>query len=64
VTSFTHGGDATGNILAAPCDGCTDIVSEDAKGRVRRRLAAIMIAGYSPLLPREEADSFAGLKAV
>jgi len=39
-------------------------VSEDAKGRVKRRLAAIMIAGYSPLLPREEADNFAGLKAV
>jgi adenylate cyclase len=39
-------------------------VSEDSRGRVRRRLAAILVAGYSRLLPGEEADSFAGLRAV
>jgi adenylate cyclase len=36
-------------------------VSEDGRGRVRRRLAAILVAGYSRLLPGEEADRFAGL---
>jgi adenylate cyclase len=36
-------------------------VSEDATGRVKRRLAAILFAGYSRLLPGDEADSFAGL---
>jgi adenylate cyclase len=39
-------------------------VSEDSRGRVRRRLAAILVAGYSRLLPGDEADSFAGLRAV
>jgi adenylate cyclase len=36
-------------------------VSDDPKGRVRRRLAAILVAGYSRLLPGDEADRFAGL---
>jgi adenylate cyclase len=39
-------------------------VSEDARERVRRRLAAILVAGYAPLFPGEEADSFAGLTAL
>jgi adenylate cyclase len=39
-------------------------VSDDARGRIRRRLAAILVAGYSRLFPGDEADSFAGLKAV
>jgi adenylate cyclase len=38
-------------------------VSEDARGRVRRRLAAILVAGLSPLFPGEEKDHFAGLRA-
>jgi adenylate cyclase len=38
-------------------------VSEDARGRVRRRLAAILVAGYSRLFPGDEKDSFAGLRA-
>jgi adenylate cyclase len=36
-------------------------VSEDATGRVKRRLAAIMFAGYPRLAPGDEASSFAGL---
>jgi adenylate cyclase len=39
-------------------------VSEDARGRVRRRLAAILVAGYSRLLPGEEADRFTGSRMV
>ena len=39
-------------------------MSEDSRGRVRRRLAAILVAGYSRLFPGDEADSFAGLRAV
>jgi adenylate cyclase len=39
-------------------------VSEDTKGRVRRRLAAILVAGYSPLFPGQEAESFAGLRTL
>jgi adenylate cyclase len=41
----------------------TTIVSEDTRGRVRRRLAAILVAGYSRLFPGDEADRFAGLRA-
>jgi adenylate cyclase len=37
-------------------------VSEDARARVRRRLAAILVAGYSRLSPGEERDNFAGLR--
>jgi adenylate cyclase len=33
-------------------------VSEHAKGHARRRLAAILFAGYSRLLPGDEAESF------
>ena len=33
-------------------------MSEDATGHVRRRLAAILFAGYSRLFPGDEADSF------
>jgi len=36
-------------------------VSEDTKGHVRRRLAAILFAGYSRFVPGDEAGSFAGL---
>ena len=36
-------------------------MSEDATARVKRRLAAILFAGYSRLLPGDEAGSFAGL---
>jgi len=39
-------------------------VSEDAKGRVRRRLAAILVAGYSRLFPGDEAESFAELTSL
>jgi len=39
-------------------------VSEDTRGRVRRRLAAILVAGYSPLFPGEEAEDFAGLRTL
>jgi adenylate cyclase len=38
-------------------------VSEDARGRVRRRLAAILVAGLSRLFPGEEKDNFTGLRA-
>jgi adenylate cyclase len=38
-------------------------VSEDARGRVRRRLAAILVAGLSRLFPGEEKDHFTGLRA-
>ena len=39
-------------------------MSEEARERTRRRLAAILVAGYSRLFPGEEADRFAGLTAV
>jgi adenylate cyclase len=39
-------------------------VSEEARERVRRRLAAILVAGYNRLLPGEEADRFTGLRMV
>jgi TolB-like protein/Flp pilus assembly protein TadD len=38
-------------------------VSEEARERVRRRLAAVLVAGYSPLFPGDEADGLAGLRA-
>ena len=38
-------------------------MSDDPKGRVRRRLAAILVAGYGLSSPGDEAESFAGLKA-
>jgi adenylate cyclase len=38
-------------------------VSEEARGRVRRRLAAILVAGLSRLFPGEEKENFAGLRA-
>ena len=34
---------------------------EEAQGHVRRRLAAILFAGYSRLLPGDEADNFASV---
>jgi adenylate cyclase len=37
------------------------IVSEDATGGVRRRLAAILFAGYKRLQPGDEASTFTGL---
>ena len=51
------------SIVAASCDGCTAVVSEDTRGRVKRRLAAILVAGYSRLFPGDEKDSFSGLRA-
>jgi adenylate cyclase len=38
-------------------------VSEEARGRTRRRLAAILVAGLSRLFPGDEKDSFVGLRA-
>jgi len=39
------------------------VVSEQTRARARRRLAAILVAGYSRLLPGDEADRFAGLSS-
>lgn len=39
-------------------------MSEDQKERVRRRLAAILVAGYSRLFPGDEADNLASLTAL
>jgi adenylate cyclase len=39
-------------------------VSDETRGRVRRHLAAILVAGYSLLFPGDEADGFVGLKEV
>jgi adenylate cyclase len=39
-------------------------VSEHARGRARRRLAAILVASYRRLFPGEEAERYAGLAAV
>jgi adenylate cyclase len=39
-------------------------VSEEVRERVQRRLAAILVAGYSRLAPGEEVDRFAELRAV
>ena len=39
-------------------------MSEDARGRVRRRLAAILFAGYSRILPGDEADNFASVTSL
>src|SRR6266849_8421687 len=38
-------------------------MSEDARARVRRRLAAILVAGYGRLFPGDEKESFAELRA-
>jgi hypothetical protein len=38
-------------------------VSEDTRGRVRRRLAAILVAGLSRLFPGDEKERFTGLRA-
>jgi hypothetical protein len=38
------------------------IVSEEASERVRRRFAAILVAGYSRLFPGDEKESFAELR--
>jgi adenylate cyclase len=38
-------------------------LSEEARARVRRRLAAVLVAGYSPLCPGDEAGGLAGLRA-
>ena len=38
-------------------------MSEEARGRGRRRLAAILFAGLSRLFPGDEKDSFARLRA-
>jgi adenylate cyclase len=39
------------------------VVSEDPRGRERRRFAAILVAGYSRLSPGEEKSNFAELRA-
>ena len=38
-------------------------VSGGAKGRARRRLAAVLVAGLRPLFPGDETRSFAGLRS-
>jgi class 3 adenylate cyclase len=38
-------------------------VSEEAKGRVRRGLAAVLVAGLSPLFPGDERGSFTRLRS-
>src|SRR5215472_9906378 len=40
---------------------CTAVMSDDGRGHARRRLAAILFAGYSRLLPGDEADNFASM---
>src|SRR5215469_15313919 len=40
------------------------VVSAEVRERVQRRLAAILVAGYSRVTPGEEADRFAELRAV
>src|SRR6516165_6595347 len=40
-------------------DRCTAVMSDDGRGHARRRLAAILFAGYSRLFPGDEAESFA-----
>ncbi len=40
----------------------TAIVSEEATARVRRRFAAILVAGYNRLLPGDEKENFAELR--
>jgi adenylate cyclase len=42
-------------------DRCAAVVSEGAKRQVRRRLAAILFAGYSRLPSGDEADNFASV---
>jgi len=39
-------------------------VSDDGREHVRRRFAAILVAGYSRLFPADEADSLVALKAL
>ena len=39
-------------------------VSRDARGHSRRRLAAVVFAGYGRLVPGDEADSFAGASLI
>ena len=39
------------------------VVSEEAKGRIRRRLAAILVTGLSPLFPGDEKGSLARLRS-
>ncbi len=38
-------------------------VSQEPRARVRRRLAAVLVAGYARLFPGDEADGVAGLRA-
>jgi len=52
------------SIFAASLIGCTAVVSEDAKEHARRRLAAVLVAGYSPLFPGDETEGLAGLTAL
>ena len=55
-------------MVAASFDRCTAIVSataivsEEATARVRRRFAAILVAGYNRLLPGDEKENFAELR--
>ena len=51
----------TSRVFLPPLDGREATVSEDATGHVRRRLAAILFAGYNRLQPGDAADTFAGL---
>src|SRR6516165_7705782 len=45
-------------------DRCTAVMSDDGRGHARRRLAAILFAGYGRLFPGDEAESFAGATLV
>src|SRR6267142_284837 len=50
-------------IFSASFDRCTAVVSEDGKGRAKRRLAAILFAGYGRLVSGDEAESFAARRS-
>ena len=40
------------------------VVLDEARERATRRLAAILVAGYSRLLPGDEKENFAELRAL
>jgi hypothetical protein len=45
--------------ICASFDSGAATVPEEAQGHVRRRLAAILFAGYGPSIPGDEADNLA-----
>ena len=58
---FTYSGLAAAHLCRDLDEKGDGDVSGDHKDRVRRRLAAILVAGYSRLFPGDEADRFADL---